>query len=96
MSPRWRTRRQRWRTPLAAKTALRWRLLQCAFRAADQLADRSAQQQCASDLLALADAAGAPRGWLCRALYAQAVLHVRLGEIGPCLQVVPARRGPGR
>jgi class 3 adenylate cyclase/tetratricopeptide (TPR) repeat protein len=68
--------------------ALRWRLLLCGSRAADQLADRHVQQQCVGGLLALSAADGSPAAWRCRALYAQAVLHMRRGEMDPCLALI--------
>ena len=63
----------------AADLPLRWRVLLCAFKAADLQADREAQAQMVDGLMALSAMPQVPGGWLARAYYARALLRVRTG-----------------
>lgn len=63
----------------AEDLTLRWRAVQCGFKAADLQADRAAQAVLVDEMQVLAAMPHAPSGWPARAHYARAVLHVRTG-----------------
>ena len=64
---------------------LRWRLASIAAKAADNLADRTAQRHATALMLALADAPAAEPPWQAQALYTQGLLLLRLGQLEPAL-----------